>query len=126
MAYFAKIKDGIVESVIAVNNNVLGEPEKKFPETEEIGANFIKNILFLDGDWKQTSYNNSFRGRYASIGYTYDSQGDIFIPPKPFQSWILNTSLLIWFAPIEMPSDGKSYDWDESTLSWKEIINDPN
>jgi hypothetical protein len=126
MAYFAKIKDGIVESVIAVNNNVLGEPEKKFPETEEIGANFINNVLFLDGDWKQTSYNNSFRGRYAGIGYAYDNQMDIFIPPKPFQSWILNTSLLIWFAPIEMPSDGKSYDWDESTLSWKEIINDPN
>ena len=121
MAYFAKIKDGIVESVIAVNNNVLGEPEKKFPETEEIGANFINNTLSLEGDWKQTSYNNSFRGRYAGIGYTYDNQMDIFIPPKPFQSWILNTSLLIWFAPIEMPSDGKSYDWDESTLSWKEI-----
>ena len=35
----------------------------------------------LGGTWIQTSYNNNFRGIFASIGYTYDPVQDIFIAP---------------------------------------------
>jgi hypothetical protein len=81
MAYFAKLEDNIVVQVISVSNDVCGEPTLGFPETESAGRAFIANTLKFDGVWKQTSYNNNFRGRYAGIGYTYDSELDEFIAP---------------------------------------------
>ena len=125
MGYFAKIKDGIVESVVSINNSVLGEPSLSFPETEKNGIDFILNNLFLHGEWKQTSFNGNFRKNYAGIGYSYDPQRDAFIPAKPYPSWIFNEQLCIWDAPVPYPDDGKKYDWDDETISWKEIINDP-
>jgi hypothetical protein len=84
---------------------------------------------------KRTSYNtvgglhsNSktpFRKNYAGIGFTYDPVRDAFIPPKPYESWLLNEDSCLWEAPVAMPTDGKIYTWDEETLSWKEVaIND--
>jgi hypothetical protein len=80
---------------------------------------------------KRTSYNTKggvhltggtpFRKNYAGIGYTYDLQRDAFIPVKPFASWVLNEDTCQWKAPIDMPSDGKKYEWDEQTISWIEI-----
>jgi hypothetical protein len=32
---------------------------------------------------KRTSYNNNIRYNYAGIGYTYDSDADAFIAPRP-------------------------------------------
>lgn len=84
MAYFAKLEDNIVVQVIGVSNDVCGEPTLAFPETEPAGRAFIANTLKLDGTWKQTSYNNNFRGVYAGIGYTYDAVNDVFVaPPVP-------------------------------------------
>ena len=81
MAYFAKLENNTVVQVIAVSNDVCGEPTLTFPETELAGRAFIANTLKLDGEWKQTSYNNNFRGRYAGIGYTYDPVADEFVAP---------------------------------------------
>ena len=82
------------------------------------------------GTWLQTSYNTHgnqhpegrpLRGNYAGIGYTYDATNDVFIAPKLFNSWILNESTWLWEAPTPMPDDGKVYEWDEETTSWKEV-----
>jgi hypothetical protein len=80
---------------------------------------------------KQTSYNTfgnqhklggtPFRGNYAGIGYTYDSQNDVFYAPQPYASWTLNQTTWLWEAPTPYPQDGKAYEWDEATTSWKEI-----
>lgn len=76
---------------------------------------------------KRTSYNTHsgqhpngtpFRKNYAGIGYTYDETLDAFIPPKPYNSWILNEETCTWEAPIPQPLDGKLYEWDENSLSW--------
>jgi hypothetical protein len=77
---------------------------------------------------KRTSYNthggkhllgeSPFRKNYAGIGYTYDSERDAFIPPKPFPSWVLNEETCLWVAPVAIPDDGKIYNWDEATTSW--------
>ena len=84
MAHFAKIENNIVTQVIVVNNDVCGEPTLQFPDTCAAGRAFIANSLKLDGVWKQTSFNNNFRGRYAGIGYTYDAVNDDFVaPPSP-------------------------------------------
>lgn len=83
MGYFAQIDDdGIVQQVIKVHNSVLGEDTLSFPDTEGAGRAFIANTLGLPGEWRQTSYNGNFRGRYAGIGYRYDRDLDEFIEPE--------------------------------------------
>ena len=81
MAYFAKLENNTVVQVISISNDVCGEPTLGFPDTEGAGRAFIANTLKLAGTWKQTSYNNNFRGTYAGIGYTYDADLDEFIAP---------------------------------------------
>jgi hypothetical protein len=55
---------------------------------------------------------------YAGIGYSYDASCDAFIPPQPYSSWVLNDSTCLWEAPVPMPNDGQSYDWDEEQGRW--------
>jgi len=84
MAYFAKLENNTVTEVIAISNEICGEPTLIFPDTDSAGRAYIANGLKLDGTWAQTSYNANFRGCYAGIGYTFDpSLGDYgeFVPP---------------------------------------------
>ena len=112
MSHFAKIENGTVTQVIVVEQDVL-----------DTG-------LFGDPSlWVQTSYNTlggvhvlggtPLRKNYAGVGYTYDSGRDAFIPPTPFNSWVLNEDTCLWGAPTPMPTDDTLlYSWDEETLSW--------
>lgn len=116
MSHFAKVVEGKVTQVIVA--------EKEFFDT------------FVDsspGQWIQTSYNTiggqhtqggtPLRKNYAGIGYSYDATRDAFIPPQPFTSWVLNEDTCLWDAPTPMPvEEGKFYEWDESTVSWKEVV----
>ena len=79
MAHFAEIRNGTVVSVIVVANATLNDAP--FPESEAAGQAFIAS-LGIAGEWKQTSYNNNFRGTYAGIGMTYDAVTDTFTPPE--------------------------------------------
>jgi hypothetical protein len=120
MAHFAILKTGnIVEQVVVVSNDIA--------TTEQAGIDFLRE-LYKDKHLPiiQTSYNNNFRKNYAGIGYQYDQTRDAFIPPKPYNSWILNEDTCIWNAPVAMPSDAsfdKKYKWNEQTLSW-DIVED--
>ena len=126
MAYFAKVQDGIVTQVI------VAEPE--FFDT------------FVDsspGEWIQTSYNThggvhyspetnepdggeALRKNYAGTGFTYDRDRDAFIPPKPYNSWLLDENTCLWNAPVAYPDDGQNYRWNEETTSWVVIEEQPN
>ena len=77
MAHFARIEDNIVREVIVVNNEVLHDSNGV--EQESIGAQFCHNTF--GGEWKQTSYNGNFRGKYAGSGDKYDLVQDLFITP---------------------------------------------
>ena len=101
-----------------------------------------EHLTARTGDtYKQTSYNTrggvhydpatgepsadqskALRKNYAGIGYTYDQDRDAFIPPKAFESWVLDETTCLWVAPVEMPDDGKEYRWDEDSTSWVEIV----
>ena len=116
MAHFAKLGTGnIVEQVIVVSNDIA--------TTEQAGVDFINQLYNTNDVWKQTSYNNNIRKNHAGIGYTYDSQRDAFISPKPFNSWILNEQTCNWDAPVARPNDEGQYTWNESTLSWDLLDN---
>jgi hypothetical protein len=67
---------------------------------------------------KRTSYNGNYRKNYAGIGYFYNEQRDAFIPPQPFNSWVLNENTCLWEPPIPFPIDEQQYMWDENTISW--------
>ena len=111
MSHFAKVENGIVTQVVVAEQDV------------------IDSGLFGSG-WVQTSYNTHggqhpegrpLRKNYAGVGYTYDTDRDAFIPPKPFSSWSLNETTCLWDAPTPMPTDEKRYAWDEPTTSWIEV-----
>jgi hypothetical protein len=116
MAHFAKIDDNnvVLEILVVHNNELINEHGV---ELEELGVQFLSSI-FNHTTWKQTSYNKTFRKNYAGIGYTYDASRDAFIPPKPYNSWILNADNCQWEPPILHPDDGKIYIWNEDILSW--------
>ena len=122
MAHFAKIEDGVVTQVIVVDNKDCADASGV--EKEYIGAAFCERLL--GGTWKQTSYNGSIRKNYAGVGYAFDAERDAFIPPKPYNSWVLNEDTCLWEAPVAMPADAgtgeppKRYTWDEATTSWVE------
>lgn len=117
MAHFAEVdENGTVLNVLVVDNKDCGD--LPFPESEAIGQNYLASLFGGDPNrWKQTSYNNTFRFRYASIGGTFDAARDVFITPKPFASWVLNVNTNDWDAPIPMPSTG-NWTWDELNTKW--------
>ena len=70
----------------------------------------------------RTSYNGNIRKNYAGIGYSYSDDLDAFIPPKPYESWVLNEETATWEAPIPYPTDGVMYTWNESAGDWEAIV----
>lgn len=119
MSHFAKVEDGIVTEVIVAEQDV------------------IDSGLFGDPSlWIQTSYNTRHndhllggtpvRGNFAGVGYTYDAVNDIFMPPKPFPSWVIDSTHWFWTAPLPYPGgpdgDNKAYMWDEAVGSWIEVV----
>jgi hypothetical protein len=106
MAHFAEIDDkNIVLRVLVTDNDAPNEGHDWLVEN-------------LGGNWVKTSYNGNIRKNFAGIGYTYDSERDAFIPPKPFDSWLLDEATCRWVAPIPYPTDGLIYQWDEQTGDW--------
>ena len=123
MAYFANVNDdGVVQTVIVAES-----------------ADWCENAL--GGIWVQTSYNTrggvhytdgvpsedqtkALRKNYAGIGYTYDEARDAFIPPKPFDSWVLDEDTCLWVAPVAYPEDGGQYTWNEELQEWTAVENE--
>jgi hypothetical protein len=79
MAHFAKIENNIVTQVIVINNEVITNNKGK--EVEQLGIDFCKSLYGADTQWVQTSYNGTFRGKYAGSGDIYDSELNIFKSP---------------------------------------------
>lgn len=119
MAHFAEIglNNTVLRVIVVHNNDCLDENGQ---ESEAKGAEFCRTLF--GGTWMQTSYNGSIRKNYAGIGYTYDSTRDAFVPPKIFNSWLLNEDTCLWEPPVAYPTDGKKYQWDEDSVSWVEIV----
>jgi hypothetical protein len=111
MAHFAELdQDNIVVQVLVTDNDYPNE-----------GYDWL--VENLGGTWVQTSYNATIRKNFAGVGFTYDEALDAFIPPKPFDSWLLNEETCLWDAPTPYPTDGKNYNWDEETQDWIENDN---
>jgi hypothetical protein len=118
MAHFAKLdSSNKVIHVSVVNNTDI--MDSNWEENENKGIEYLSK-MYGHSNWKQTSYNGNFRKNYAGIGYTYDENLDAFIPPKPYESWILNTETCLWEPPIPTPKNSSEYIWDETIKNWKQ------
>ena len=126
MAHFAKLDENNIVVFVTV-----GRDEDNGKEDE---------LTARTGDtYKQTSYNTHggvhslggtpFRKNYAGLGYIYDAQRDAFIPPKPYNSWVLDESTCLWNSPVAYPTDvgtpeaPKMYTWNEETKAWDLVTN---
>lgn len=119
MAHFAQLdENNQVIGVIVVNNDVI---TLDGVEDEQAGIDFCRSLYGAETNWRQTSYNASFRKNYAGLGFTYDATRDAFIPPKPYASWSLDEDLCQWQPPVSYPESGRCY-WDEAQGTWVEII----
>mgnify|MGYP001429376358 FL=1 len=106
-----------------VTEVIVGKDETDGPTNWEIHYGNIREQVC-----KRTSYNTRggahinngtpFRKNYAGVGYTYDYGRDAFIPPKPFDSWTLNSNTCLWESPVAYPEDGQLYTWNEETQQW--------
>jgi hypothetical protein len=127
MGHYAKVVNSQVTDVIVA--------------TADFFTTFVDSS---PGTWIKTSYNTrggihyepnvnppvpspdqskALRANYAGIGYTYNSVNDVFYAPQPYPSWTISAPTWLWQAPVPYPADGKSYYWDEATLSW--VLIDP-
>lgn len=121
MAHFAEIdSNNLVIRVLVIEQNMI--------DTGNWGT---------PSNWVQTSYNTrggkhydqdgvedskvALRYNFAGIGYSYDTDRDAFIAPKPYPSWTLVEANCQWEAPVAYPDDGKMYRWDEDVTNWVEI-----
>ena len=121
MAHFAEVdSDNIVQRVIVISQENIDSGNWGSPSS-----------------WIQTSYNThggkhydqegvedsgvALRYNYAGAGYTYDTDKDAFIAPKPYPSWTLVEATCQWEAPVAYPDDDKKYVWDEDITNWVEV-----
>ena len=111
MAHYAFLDENNIVTEVIVGTDETELIEGKDPETWY--GEFRGQVC------KRTSYNGNIRKNYAGIGFTYDADLDAFIPPKPFDSWLLNEDTANWEAPVPMPEG--NYRWDEDSVSWLEV-----
>jgi hypothetical protein len=119
MSHFARVKNGIVEEVLvieqdAIDTGLFGNPSE-FVQTSyntKGGVHYDPTTGLPSDD--QTK---ALRKNYAGIGFTYDLVRDAFYAPQPFPSWVLDEQTCMWIAPYAPPEDGY-YDWDENTKTW--------
>ena len=123
MAHFIKLdENNVVIDAIVVNNNDLLDSDGK--ESESIGQEMCRNLHERGGGsdarWIQTSYNATIRGSFAGVGFSYNEELDVFLPPKPYESWVINTELKCWESPVERPeiSNTEAAIWDETNQQW--------
>ncbi len=137
--YFAEVDtNSIVKRVIVLDSKDMIDDEDD-TISEELG---ILRCTQLFGDispnvWVRTYKKGTTRGVFAIIGGTYDSSNDVFLKPKPYNSWTYDSATKDWKAPLVEPTledsnfvDGWMYRWNETlyhrdnTKGWEKVRQD--
>ena len=132
MAHFAKLdSNNLVTQVIVVGNSDI--IDIKGDEVESIGVAVCQKLVGADTNWKQTSYNDNIRGKYAGIGMTYMSgvrtlgvaSTDVFISQQPHASWTVGINTATWYPPTP-PGDAPALTADEEAAKKVYVWNESN
>jgi hypothetical protein len=127
MSHFAKLDENNVVTFVTVGRQEDdGLEEELIARTGDVyrqtSYNTRGGVHYIDGEPSEDQ-SRAFRKNYAGIGFTYDEDRDAFIPPQPFNSWVLNEDTCLWDAPVPMPEEGM-YTWDEETGTWTELTDE--
>ena len=115
MAHYAFLDENNVVTEVIVGIDETELIEGLDPETWY--GNFRGQVC------KRTSYNGNIRGNFAGVGYKFDYNFDVFIPPSPFLSWKLNYTTFQWEAPTACPEEveGHLWLWSEYNKEWIQV-----
>ena len=122
MAHFVRLdKNNVVIETIVVDNSVI--TDKNGQENEQLGIQWLKKFKGGQGTWRKTSYSGKERDKFAGVGYTYDIVNNVYIPPKPFDSFVWDKTISDWTPPKALPKNlnSEEYMWDEFSETWIKI-----
>lgn len=135
MAHYAYLNDTdeVIEVITGIDENETETLPDGFANWEAFYLSMRPNAVKCLRTSYNTYQNNHvlggtpFRGNYAGVGYIYDENDDFFYPPKPFSSWVKDSTNVIWVAPIACPGQEILYSWDEdayqadNSTGWVEL-----
>ena len=125
MAYFAELdQNNVVLRVLVVADSDV--QNLSFPDSEAVGITFLHSLP-LEGIWKQTTHDNTFRFRCAVVGGAFHPEcGEYggFADPKPADNFIWDSVTCSWIPPVPYPTDGYAYYWDLIAEKWKPALQD--
>lgn len=127
MSHFAKLDENNIVTFVTVGRQEDdGKEQELFERTGDVYRQTSYNTrggIHYNPETGEPSEDQSkaFRKNYAGIGYTYDELLDAFIPPQPFESWVIDLDTCLWEAPVAYPTDGEMYTWGEDSVSWVQI-----
>jgi hypothetical protein len=131
MAHYAYIDENNLVTSVIVGPDEGTEPDgvesweeyfsaKGKGQALQTSYNTRSGVHYTDGEPSEDQ-RKALRKNYAGVGYSYDPERDAFIPPKPYESWLLNEDTCLWEAPVAYPEDGETYTWDEESGAWIEV-----
>ena len=122
MAHFAKVLKGKVIDVIVADQDYIDSFVDDTPGTWVKTSYNMRGGVLFDGRSPAADQSEIVgdeareRKNFAGVDWGYDGIG--FYPPKPFDSWTLNSTTYLWEAPVAYPTDDNFYEWNEGTSSW--------
>jgi hypothetical protein len=148
MAHWAELDDNniVIRVLVGDNNDPAGDEGYQWL-IDNLGGTWIKTSynsdsgkhyrevegepietepgVFLTLRNKVESDQQHLRYNFAGPGYLYDPIRDAFIPPKPFESWVLNEDTCNWDSPVPRPEfdpeNPVNYVWNEELVNWEEV-----
>lgn len=124
MAHFAQIdENNIVLQVLVIDQSEIATGNWGDPATwVQTSYNTRGGVYYTPNtDISDADQSKAFRKNYAGVGYTWlpdGPDGEGFVPPKPYPSWVMNPFSYLWEAPVTYPDDGLAYQWDEQKQAW--------
>jgi hypothetical protein len=141
MAHYAILDENNIVTTVIVGNE---ETDTVDGVEQDWEANYAVQHGVPTAQVKRTSYNTgsnkyynpdrtladdqskAFRGNYAVIGEPYDPVNDVFLGWQPHDSWVLSEETWNYEPPIDYPTDGHKYTWDESIINWVKVEDSSN
>lgn len=124
MAHYAYLDENniVTQIIVGKEENEDGIDWEKYYGAKRTSYNTHGGIHYdINTNEPSNDQSKAFRKNYAGIGYLYDETRDAFIPPKPFESWVLNEDTCLWESPIPMPETGGPWTWNEELEQWEEL-----